>query len=65
MNDSAFSETLSDELLTMGHQDDPLGLEAHLDDNNEVSPQKSVVSPHFHFKVNLSCNKLKILLGQG
>ena len=40
MNDSAFSETLSDELLTMGDQDDPLGLEAHLDDDNEVSQQK-------------------------
>jgi hypothetical protein len=39
MNDSAFSETFSDDLLAaMGDQDDPLlGLEAHLvEDENEV-----------------------------
>ena len=54
MNDSAFSETLSDELLTMGHQNDPLGLEAHLDDNNEVSPQKASFLHTFISKLTFS-----------
>jgi hypothetical protein len=53
MNDSAFSETFSDDLLAaIDDQDDPLlGLEAHLvDDENEV---RKKVNKHFHFNESI------------